>query len=913
MPTDRIGRRRPLFARRRVRSAIVLTGLTGTLAVAGFGYAGMAVAAAVGVSPDDSRATTADGNFTDHQCPAGETDLVDSNGQGNDGTYSANGVTVVVSHLANDTADPFFTGGGPKALTPGTLPAGTQVLNVTLPAGTKLTGDILVMGGGGYNDYPGTALTLLIPPINNGGEIAALSHFVLCGALSPTTGSISVTKHVSGTGPGSNGTFDVEVKCDNGGPDTTLTLSDGQTKTVDSIPDGSTCTVTETSTGGADTISYSVNSAASSSTAPSIVVHAGDSDTVDVTNTYVPGSLKVTKAVTGPNAPAAGTTFPVTVNCGSGPVNFDLADGGSHTITGLAGGTQCTVTETDSHGGVVSYVVDAGASGSSAPTVTIHDNTETDVAITNDFPAVAAAPGSMQLTKTLSGAPPAGIGPFSFSLNCGGAVTPISITPGTPVTVPAAAGSCTLTETDALGATSTTFNVNGAGAVAGSSATFTVASNATTPVVVDNNFAGASLTVTKAVTGTSPTTTGFVVDVNCGTAGDFPGITLNAGDSDTVTSLPGGSVCTVTETNAQGAQSTTYTVGASTGTTPPRVPLGIGGSATVTITNNYPIVIGPGAGGGGTPPGSLTVNKIVDGTGTGSSGPFTVTADCGTNGTFTFSGLVGGASQTQSVPAGATCTVTETDANGATSTTYQVGSATPTSSAPSVGIVSGATTTVTVTNVFVTTAPSGSLGIQKSVDKHVANYGDNLVYTLDVTAGAADEHNVTVTDVVPTNTTFVSASCPAPCTVSGPTSGGVVTWDVGTLAAGTSTELTMVVNITKNGVDTSQQERIVNAAVASSNEHPNVPSNKVHTRVGAVQPVAVVRHHHKQAVQAETLPFTGFDAQQYGMLAVLLVGIGAAMSIVARRRTPIAPVQGARFTQSQLERLHRRQAGRHRR
>jgi uncharacterized repeat protein (TIGR01451 family) len=230
--------------------------------------------------------------------------------------------------------------------------------------------------------------------------------------------------------------------------------------------------------------------------------------------------------------------------------------------------------------------------------------------------------------------------------------------------------------------------------------------------------------------------------------------------------------------------------------------------------------------------------------------------------------------------------VTETDSSGATTIAYQVDSGSPSGSAPQVGITSEETTTVTVTNVFVTVAPTlhGKLHITKAVNRKIARYGQDLTYTLHVRAtGQINQHDVTVTDVVPAHTTFVSAGCPTPCSVSGPNGGGVVTWNVGDLDTGAAITLTMVVNITTPADTTAQRqpETIRNIAVAGSTDDPLVASNKVHTQVTAVQGEQITRH--KPTSSGSTLPFTGFDAERFGLVALMLIGIGGAMQIAARR------------------------------
>src|SRR5205085_8501002 len=77
------------------------------------------------------------------------------------------------------------------------------------------------------------------------------------------TGSLTVTKTVSGTPPG-GASFTVAVDCNDGsGHDRTLTfdstgvLTGGGPLPITGIPAGTQCSVTETGTGSASSVSYS--------------------------------------------------------------------------------------------------------------------------------------------------------------------------------------------------------------------------------------------------------------------------------------------------------------------------------------------------------------------------------------------------------------------------------------------------------------------------------------------------------------------------------------------------------------------------------------------------------------------------------------------------------------------------------
>src|SRR5207247_33419 len=94
---------------------------------------------------------------------------------------------------------------------------------------------------------------------------------------------------------------------------------------------------------------------------------------------------------------------------------------------------------------------------------------------------------------------------------------------------------------------------------------------------------------------------------------------------------------------------------------------------------------------------------------------------------------------------------------------------------------SGAAITTTVSSVPV-------LAISKTDAPDPVNAGASITYTLSCSnTGNANASGVAITDTVPANTTFVSA------TAGGTLSAGVVTWSIGALNAGSSSSVQMVV------------------------------------------------------------------------------------------------------------------------
>src|SRR2546427_7424079 len=88
----------------------------------------------------------------------------------------------------------------------------------------------------------------------------------------------------------------------------------------------------------------------------------------------------------------------------------------------------------------------------------------------------------------------------------------------------------------------------------------------------------------------------------------------------------------------------------------------------------------------------------------------------------------------------------------------------------------------------VTSAPI--LAVSKTDSPDPVAAGGSLTYTLSYSnTGNANATGVVLTDTVPANTTFVSASA------GGTFASGVVTWSVGNLAAGASGSVQMVVRV----------------------------------------------------------------------------------------------------------------------
>ncbi|WP_340697307.1 DUF5979 domain-containing protein [Cellulosimicrobium funkei] len=186
-------------------------------------------------------------------------------------------------------------------------------------------------------------------------------------------------------------------------------------------------------------------------------------------------------------------------------------------------------------------------------------------------------------------------------------------------------------------------------------------------------FAAGSLEVTKVVTGDGAgLQSDVVLDVVCTAPGGGETVertvTVPAGaaageHTEIVSGLPAEWTCVVTETD-DGDNGSVVVTG--TDIAPESVVISNGDTATVTVTNTYDVATG-----------GLLVRKAVDGPAAGTQGPITLALTCDDpDGAFDREvelpgGLTGGdnvALELDGIPAGTTCTVTET-VDGSTATT----------------------------------------------------------------------------------------------------------------------------------------------------------------------------------------------------------------------------------------------------
>ena len=181
--------------------------------------------------------------------------------------------------------------------------------------------------------------------------------------------------------------------------------------------------------------------------------------------------------------------------------------------------------------------------------------------------------------------------------------------------------------------------------------------------------------------------------------------------------------------------------------------------------------------------------------------------------------------------------------------------------------------------------PTGKLTLHKTVSPTEAVVGTVLNYTLTAKAsGDIDQTDVVVTDAIPDGTTYKagSASCDSPCTASYDSATKVVTWDVGTMHPGDNEDLNFSVTVDGPAADGTLPTEIVNVGQIRSNETPQKPSNRVVVPLTTVLGTKFVK-----TPPTTTLPFTGFDALQNALIAMVLIGGGLVLLTWPRlRRQP---------------------------
>lgn len=192
------------------------------------------------------------------------------------------------------------------------------------------------------------------------------------------------------------------------------------------------------------------------------------------------------------------------------------------------------------------------------------------------------------------------------------------------------------------------------------------------------------------------------------------------------------------------------------------------------------------------PSGTVRISKQV----TGGSDPqaFSFKLDCA--GTlYDKTGILlhkGETYESDAIPSGTQCTVTETTPTAPAGFTYDPAQYSP---SQTVSIVSGQQKTITVTNPLQPIPPKVDIELNKTIDKSAAKRGDTVIYTLSATnKGPNNATNIAVTDNLPAGVSYVNDNGLAVygSQVYNHTTG---VWMIGNLANGETKALTITATI----------------------------------------------------------------------------------------------------------------------
>jgi uncharacterized repeat protein (TIGR01451 family) len=143
-----------------------------------------------------------------------------------------------------------------------------------------------------------------------------------------------------------------------------------------------------------------------------------------------------------------------------------------------------------------------------------------------------------------------------------------------------------------------------------------------------------------------------------------------------------------------------------------------------------------------------------------------------------------------------------------------------------------------------TLVESADLAVTKTDSPDRVPSGTNLTYTITVTNnGGATAQNVTMSDTVPANTTFVSLNAPAgwTCTTPPPEGTGTVSCTIGSLANGASATFTLVVHVDAGTADGTVITNTANAGATTGDANTGNNSATATSTVGPSADLAVTK------------------------------------------------------------------------
>ncbi|MGX7678741.1 DUF5979 domain-containing protein [Jatrophihabitans sp. DSM 45814] len=604
----------------------------------------------------------------------------------------------------------------------------------------------------------GSGQTVTVP---GGGSVDA----VITDTYQLVPGSLTVTKTIAGAAAGQQGPITIRVSCNVNGTDTPLpdfTIPAGAaagstSMTYPGIPAGSFCIATETATGDTSSVTTTITG----DNGLPVKIPAAGSAARQITDTYdfLPGELIVRKSITGGDRLQGPITVHPVCN-GTALPDFTIpagaADGISEkTYDNIPTPATCTITET-ANGANAAVSVDVTGGG----TVSVPAGGKVTSTVTDTF---TQNPGSLVVSKTINGPGAGQQGPITITVTCvhdgtTTTLTPVlnipagatSVPPHTYTDIPAGSV-CTVIE-DPDGHTASVTLVKD-----GSGQQITIPPGGRATAELTDTYETGSLVVNKTITGDAAGSQGQVtIHTVCNGTPLTPDLVVPAGSDPGTYSQPypnviAGATCTVTET-ADGSSSTVTVTTTITGSP---VTIDADGTGAVAVSDTYTFV-----------PGSLTVTKTIAGPAAGQQGPVTIHIDCGADVLVTDMNIPAGATSAppqtfNDLPAGTSCTVTET-ADGSTSTVGVTVDGSP----QTVNVPAGGTATADITDTY---APApGSLTVSKTIDGQAAgSQGEITIHAVcDGTALTPDIVIDAATAAGKTSHTYEDVPAGAACTVT---------------------------------------------------------------------------------------------------------------------------------------------------